>query len=108
VRDLPAREATDVRSAEAVELFCYQVRKWIGSFAAALGGLDTRVFSAGIGDTRRSSGEREDIRVASWRDQRTYPEGIEKSRRDVPNADYLVRNFCDTHAIGWLSSGMHL
>jgi acetate kinase len=50
VRDLPAREATDVRSAEAVELLCYQVRKWIGSFAAALGGLDTRVFSAGIGE----------------------------------------------------------
>jgi acetate kinase len=33
-----------------VELFCYQVRKWIGSFAAALGGLDTLVFAAGIGE----------------------------------------------------------
>jgi len=30
-----------VRAAEAVALFCYQVKKWIGSFAAALGGLDT-------------------------------------------------------------------
>ena len=50
LRDLCAREATDVRAAEAVELFCYQVKKWIGSFAAVLGGLDTLVFSAGIGE----------------------------------------------------------
>jgi acetate kinase len=50
LRDLCAREATDVRAAEAVELFCYQVRKWIGSFAAALGGLDTLVFAGGIGE----------------------------------------------------------
>jgi acetate kinase len=50
VRDLFAREATDVRAAEALELFCYQVRKWIGAYAAALGGLDTLVFAAGIGE----------------------------------------------------------
>ena len=50
VRDLLARESTEVHSAEAVELFCYQVKKWIGSFAAALGGLDTLVFAAGIGE----------------------------------------------------------
>ncbi len=36
--------------AEAVELFCYQAKKWIGSFAAALGGLDTLVFAGGIGE----------------------------------------------------------
>jgi len=50
LRDLCAREATDVRAAEAVELFCYQARKWIGWFAAALGGLDTLVFAGGIGE----------------------------------------------------------
>jgi acetate kinase len=50
VRDLLAREDSDSRAAEAVELFCYQVKKWIGSFAAALGGVDTLVFSAGIGE----------------------------------------------------------
>jgi acetate kinase len=50
VRDLLAREASDVRAADAVELFCYQARKWIGSFAAALGGLDALVFAAGIGE----------------------------------------------------------
>src|SRR5471032_2877098 len=50
LRDLLAREGKDRRAAEAVELFCYQVRKWIGSFAAVLGGLDTLVFAAGIGE----------------------------------------------------------
>jgi acetate kinase len=50
MRDLLAREAADVRAAEAVALFCYQAKKWIGAFAAALGGLDTLVFSAGIGE----------------------------------------------------------
>jgi len=50
LRDLLEREAGDVRAAEAVALFCYQAKKWIGSFAAALGGLDTLVFSGGIGE----------------------------------------------------------
>ena len=50
LRDLLAKEASDVRAAEAVALFCYQAKKWIGSFAAALGGLDTLVFAGGIGE----------------------------------------------------------
>ncbi len=50
MRDLLAKESDDVRAAEAVALFCYQAKKWVGSFAAALGGLDTLVFSAGIGE----------------------------------------------------------
>jgi acetate kinase len=47
---LLARESDDVRAAEAVALFCYQAKKWIGSFAAALAGLDTLVFAGGIGE----------------------------------------------------------
>jgi len=50
VRDLLAREAGDARAADAVALFCYQAKKWIGAFTAALGGLDTLVFAAGIGE----------------------------------------------------------
>jgi acetate kinase len=50
MRDLLDREGQDVRAAEAVALFCYQVKKWIGAFAAALGGLDTLVFAGGIGE----------------------------------------------------------
>jgi acetate kinase len=50
MRDLLDCEARDVRAAEAVALFCYQVKKWIGAFAAALGGLDALVFAGGIGE----------------------------------------------------------
>ena len=50
LRELLAQEAADVRAAEAVALFCYQAKKWIGSFVAALGGLDTLVFAGGIGE----------------------------------------------------------
>jgi acetate kinase len=50
MRDLLDHETQDVRAAEAVALFCYQVKKWIGAFAAALDGLDTLVFAGGIGE----------------------------------------------------------
>ena len=50
MHDLLALEKDDVRAAEAVALFCYQAKKWIGAFAAALGGLDTLVFTGGIGE----------------------------------------------------------
>jgi acetate kinase len=50
MRVLLAREAEDVPAAEAVALFCYQTKKWIGAFAAALGGIDTLVFAGGIGE----------------------------------------------------------
>jgi acetate kinase len=50
MRDLLTRQNDDPRAAEAVALFCYQAKKWIGAFAAALGGLDTLVFAGGIGE----------------------------------------------------------
>jgi acetate kinase len=50
MRELLAAEATDARAADAVGLFCYQARKWIGAFAAALGGVETLVFAGGIGE----------------------------------------------------------
>jgi len=50
VRDLLERQKKDKRAAEAIDVFCYQARKWIGALSAALGGLDTLVFSGGIGE----------------------------------------------------------
>lgn len=50
MQQLVAHEDTDERARLAVDLFCYQVRKWMGAFAAALGGLDTIVFAGGIGE----------------------------------------------------------
>jgi len=58
MRELLKIQETDSRAAEAVELFCYQTKKWIGSFAAALHGVDTLVFSGGIGENSPEVRER--------------------------------------------------
>jgi acetate kinase len=50
MQDLLTHETKDVRAAEAVAIFCYQAKKWIGAYAAALGGLETLVFAGGIGE----------------------------------------------------------
>lgn len=50
MRTLLELRGANPRAAQAVEMFCYQVRKFIGAFAAALGGLDTLVFTGGIGE----------------------------------------------------------
>ena len=50
MRELLKSQSNDSRAAEAIALFCYQTKKWLGSFAAVLGGLDTLVFSGGIGE----------------------------------------------------------
>ncbi len=50
MQELLVHETGDVRAAEAVELFCYQAKKMIGAYAAALGGLDTLVFAGGVGE----------------------------------------------------------
>ncbi len=44
------RRGTDARAAMAVDVFCYQARKWIGALAATLDGIDTLVFTGGIGE----------------------------------------------------------
>jgi acetate kinase len=50
IRELLQFEEKDLRASEAVSLFCYQIKKWIGAFSAALGGLDTLIFTGGIGE----------------------------------------------------------
>ena len=50
MRDLLDAEQVDDSAKQAVELFCYQARKYIGTLAAVLGGLDTLVFTGGIGE----------------------------------------------------------
>jgi acetate kinase len=58
VRDLLELERSDHRAAEALDLFCYHARKWVGALAAALGGLDTLVFAGGIGENAPAIRER--------------------------------------------------
>lgn len=58
MRDLLNREAVDARVAEAVALFCYGAKKFLGALVAALGGLDTLVFTGGIGEHSATVRER--------------------------------------------------
>jgi acetate kinase len=50
MRELIANRAHDEKARDAFDLFCYQAKKWIGAYTAVLGGLDTLVFSGGIGE----------------------------------------------------------
>src|SRR5665213_1622730 len=50
MREIIKANETDNRASDAFELFCYQTKKWIGSYAAILGGLETLVFAGGIGE----------------------------------------------------------
>jgi acetate kinase len=58
MRDLLGREASDARAADAVALFCYQAKKFLGALTAALGGLDALVFTGGIGEHSSTVQER--------------------------------------------------
>ena len=66
MRDLLAREATDPRAEEAVELFVYQIVKTVGAYATVLEGLDTLVFSGGIGERSAAIRSRICARLAAW------------------------------------------
>jgi acetate kinase len=50
MKTLLERRERDEEAALAVAMFCYQARKQVGAFAAAMGGLDTLVFTGGIGE----------------------------------------------------------
>src|SRR5262249_17750639 len=50
MRDLLQKAANDAHAAEAIELFCYRARKYLGAYAAVLGGIDVLVFTGGIGE----------------------------------------------------------
>ena len=77
MEELLEKEAENPYAAEAVELFCYQAKKFLGAFAAVLGGLDTLVFTAGIG---------ENSSVIRWRickDMNYLGISLDSSRNDV-------------------------
>lgn len=92
MRELLARHATDPAAALAIEAFCHSVRKAIGALTAVLGGLDTIVFTAGIGehapDIRRRICDRLEhlgVRIDPERNQRDEP------LIGLPDADVAIR-----------------
>ncbi len=70
------QQTDDVRAAEAIELFCYQVKKFVGAYSAALGGLDTLIFTGGVGENAPAVRER----ICSGLDFLGI--NVEKSRND--------------------------
>jgi acetate kinase len=58
MRDLLEKASQDVRAADAVDLFCYRTKKYLGAYAAVLGGLDGLVFTGGIGERAPAIRER--------------------------------------------------
>jgi acetate kinase len=58
MKDLLEKEQENPQAAEAIQLFCYQAKKFLGAFVAVLGGLDTLVFTAGIGENAPAIRER--------------------------------------------------
>jgi acetate kinase len=50
MKDLVQQEKENADAALAIDIYCYQVKKYIGAFTAALGGLDILVFSGGVGE----------------------------------------------------------
>jgi acetate kinase len=48
--ELLEKEFCEPGAADAVSLFCYQAKKWVGAMASVLGGIDGLVFSGGIGE----------------------------------------------------------
>ena len=60
MRDLLERATSDSKAAEAIELYCYIARKHFGALAAVLGGVDTIVFTGGVGE--HAANPREDLR----------------------------------------------
>jgi acetate kinase len=58
-------DSDDPRAKLAIDLYCYRIRREMGSLAAALGGLDALVFTAGIGENSAAIRERV-CRDAAW------------------------------------------
>jgi acetate kinase len=58
MKDLLKEEAINPQAAEAIALFCYQAKKFLGALSAVLGGLDTLIFTGGIGENASPIRER--------------------------------------------------
>jgi acetate kinase len=96
MRDLlEAAEGGNARAAAAIEVFCYRIKKYIGAYAAAMGGLDAVVFTGGIGenavDIRRRCVEGLDFLGLRLDEGRNSARGGEEKVIDVSMADAPAR-----------------
>jgi len=91
---LEAAEKGSERAYLAMHMFCYRVKKYIGAYAAALGGLDILIFTGGIGE--HGSG----IRALICQSLSLFGVVIDEkqNKRDVPESDILEISYDDSRS----------
>jgi acetate kinase len=115
MRVLVGRMDQDVHAAEAVDLFCYRAKKYVGAYAAVLGGLDVLVFAGGIGENSpvvrkricdgleflgvRLDGKQNEANAALI----SPPESGVKVRVIKTNEDLMIARHVNS-ALGWTNS----
>jgi acetate kinase len=92
MRALLATRGSDARAKLAIDVFCYSVRKAIGAFAAVLGGLDTLVFTGGIGE--HAAPVREQIC-----DGLGYLGIAINAQRNAEDGSVIGRGSCEVHVV---------
>ena len=94
--------SADPRAAEAIDLFVYRIGRSIGSLAAAMGGLDTLVFTAGIGENAPSIRQRV-CQAAAWLGVGADPTRNERGEMNIgsdgPGVDVLMIPADEEHAV---------
>jgi acetate kinase len=74
----------DKKSKYAFDVFCYRVKKYIGSYAAAMGGLDAVVFTGGIGENST------DVRKACCEDMSYFGISIDDAANKSKDKEKLI------------------
>jgi acetate kinase len=81
---LKAASAGDARAAQALEAFAYRARKYVGAYAAALGGLDAIAFTGGIGENSAA------VRAAICRGLDFLGVKLDQAKNDAAKGEALL------------------
>jgi acetate kinase len=81
--------SNDARAKLAIDLYCYRIRRELGSLVAALGGLNAIVFTGGIGENSAAIRERV-CRDATWLGVELEPEANNAGRPRISTTEARV------------------
>lgn len=93
IRDIEKTMATNENSKLAFDMFCYRIKKYIGSYYAALGRVDAIIFTAGIGENHALTRETvcKDMKILGIEIDKTKNKVFEKKPRDISSKDAKVK-----------------
>jgi acetate kinase len=98
MRDIISEAQKGNSAAElALEVYCYRIRKYIGAYAAALGGLDALVFTAGIGENSPLVRKKSCENLKFWGieiDEQKNRETSDKRAKEIQTEESRVKIFC--------------